>query len=92
MEVQVNRQDTKAKDFQVKLNLPTQKAFDYNYGMGDNRIRLNVPIKKDGVVFSTLSNLDLVIKIKDIATMEIEHIYIDRDSVYKLIKNVQGRT
>ena len=75
-----------------KLNLPTQKAFDYKYGMGDNWIRLNVPIKKDGVVFSTLSNLDLVIKIKDIATMEIEHIYIDRDSVYKLIKNVQGRT
>ena len=88
----MNRQDTKAKDFQVKLNLPTQKAFDYNYGMGDNRIRLNVPIKKDGVVFYNLSNLDLVIKIKDIATMEIEHIYIDRDSVYKLIKNVQGRT
>ena len=47
----MNRQDTKAKDFQVKLNLPTQKAFDYNYGMGDNRIRLIVPINKDGVVF-----------------------------------------
>ena len=91
MGVQVNRQDTKAKDFQVKLNLPTQKAFDYNYGMGDNRIRLNVPIKKDGVVFSTLSNLDLVIKIEDTTTMEIQSIYIERESVYKLIKEVQGR-
>ena len=87
----MNRQDTKAKDFQVKLNLPTQKAFDYNYGMGDNRIRLNVPIKKDGVVFSTLSNLDLVIKIEDTTTMEIQSIYIERESVYKLIKEVQGR-
>ena len=87
----MNRQDTKAKDFQVKLNLPTQKAFDYNYGMGDNRIRLNVPIKKDGVVFSTLSNLDLVIKIEDTTTMEIQSIFIERESVYKLIKEVQGR-
>ena len=58
----MNHQDTKAKDFQIKFgNLPTKLAFNYNYGMTNNSIRLSVPIKKDGVVFSTLSNLDLVI-------------------------------
>ena len=43
------------------------------------------------VVFSTLSNLDLIVKIKDTATMEIESIFIERESVYELIKEVQGR-
>ena len=88
----MNHQDTKAKDFQIKFgNLPTKLAFNYNYGMTNNSIRLSVPIKKDGVVFSTLSNLDLVIKIEDTTTMEIQSIYIERESVYKLIKEVQGR-
>ncbi len=88
----MNHQDTKAKDFQIKFgNLPTQKAFDYNYSMQNNNIKLNVPIKKEGVVFSTLSNLDLVIKIKNISTMEIESMYIDRESVYRIVKELQGR-
>ena len=88
----MNRQDTKAKDFQIKFgNLTTQMAFDYSYSMNNNSIKLKVPIKKDGVVFSTLSNLDLVIKIKDTTIMEIENIFIDRESVYELIKEVQGR-
>jgi|TARA_R110002012_G_scaffold96712_2_gene232984 hypothetical protein len=88
----MNRQDTQAKDFQIKFgNLTTQMAFDYNYSMNNNSIKLKVPIKKDGVVFSTLSNLDLIVKIKDITTMEIESIFIDRESVYELIKEVQGR-
>ena len=51
----MNRQDTQAKDFQIKFgNLTTQMAFDYNYSMNNNSIKLKVPIKKDGVVFSTL--------------------------------------
>tara|TARA_R100000541_G_C1841934_1_gene76091 strand:- start:64 stop:354 length:291 start_codon:yes stop_codon:yes gene_type:complete len=88
----MNRQDTQAKDFQIKFgNLTTQMAFDYNYSMNNNSIKLNIPIKKDGVVFSTLSNLNLIVKIKDITTMEIESIFIDRESVYELIKEVQGR-
>ena len=91
----MNRQDTQAKDFQIKFgNLTTQMAFDYNYSMNNNSIKLNIPIletNKDGVVFSTLSNLNLIVKIKDITTMEIESIFIDRESVYELIKEVQGR-
>ena len=88
----MNRPDPHAHAFQIKFgNLTTQMAFDYNYSMNNNSIKLKVPIKKDGIVFSTLSNLDLIVKIKDITTMEIESIFIDRESVYELIKEVQGR-
>ena len=81
----MNHQDTKAKDFPIKFgNLPTKLAFNYNYGMTNNSIRLSVPIKKDGVVFSTLSNLDLVIKIEDNLQKEEEAKEKDCETYRKL--------
>ena len=91
MGVQVNRQDTKAKDFQVKLNLPAREAFHYGYSMSNNHISLNVPVKKKENTFSTLTNVKLMIEVHDVMKMDIKEIFIDRESLLELVKELQGR-
>lgn len=93
MGVQVNRQDTKAKDFQVKLNLPAKQAIDYQYGMQNNNIKLKIPLKTehDEVTVGNNYMLDLNIKIKDTNTMDIDMMYIDIRSVLEVLKHLQGR-
>ena len=83
----MNHKNTKPMDYQAKLTLPVKRAFDYRYGMQDSRISLTVPVKKVGNTFSTLSNVHLLIEVG----MRITNMYIDRESIYELIKEIQGR-
>ena len=90
----MNHKNTKPMDYQAKLTLPVKRAFDYRYGMQDSRISLTVPVKKVGNSFSTLSNVHLLIEVDDVLNtdgMRITNMYIDRESIYELIKEIQGR-
>ena len=88
----MNRQDTKAKDFQVKLNLPTQQAIDYQYGMQNNNIKLKIPLKTEHDLEKVENyKLDLNIKIKDTNTMDIDMMYVDIKSLLEVLKHLQGR-
>ena len=51
-------------------------------------------VKKVGNTFSTLSNVHLLIEVDDVLNtdgMRITNMYIDRESIYELIKEIQGR-
>ena len=41
----MNHKNTKPMDYQTKLNLPVSLAMNYQYGMQNSIISLNVPIK-----------------------------------------------
>ena len=76
----MNHKGTKPMDYQTKLNLPVPLAMNYQYGMQNSIIGLNVPIKETDI------KLKLNIKINDIFKMDIAEICIDRDSFDKEIK------
>ena len=76
----MNHKNTKPMDFQTKLNLPVPLAMNYQYGMQNSIIGLNVPIKETDI------KLKLNIKINDIFKMDIAEICIDRDSFDKEVK------
>ena len=77
----MNHKNTKPMDYQTKLNLPVSLAMNYQYGMQNSVISLNVPIKETDI------KLKLNIKINDIFKMDIAEICIDRDSFEKEVKN-----
>ena len=76
----MNHKGTKPMDYQTKLNLPVSLAMNYQYGMQNSIIGLNVPIKETDI------KLKLNIKINDIFKMDIAEICIDRDSFDKEVK------
>ena len=76
----MNHENTKPMDYQTKLNLPVPLAMNYQYGMQNSIIGLNVPIKETDI------KLKLNIKINDIFKMDIAEICIDRDSFDKEVK------
>tara|TARA_R100001082_G_C4339300_1_gene149364 strand:- start:461 stop:730 length:270 start_codon:yes stop_codon:yes gene_type:complete len=76
----MNHKNTKPMDYQTKLNLPVPLAMNYQYGMQNSIIGLNVPIKETDI------KLKLNIKINDIFKMDIAEICIDRDSFDKEVK------
>ena len=86
----MNHKNTKPMDYQTKLNLPVPLAMNYQYGMQNSIIGLNVPIKdmvNDFKLTETDIKLKLNIKINDIFKMDIAEICIDRDSFEKEVKN-----
>ena len=89
----MNHKNTKAMDFQAKLNLPVKKAFEYKYGMQNSKISLTIPIKKVEHTFSTLANVELIIEVKDLTSggFTIDNLFIEIDSFSHAIKKLQGR-
>ncbi len=57
-------------DFQTKLNLPVPVAMNYQYGLLNNVIHMNVPIE------NTDSTVELNIEINNIMKMDIKKIFI----------------
>jgi len=66
----VNHKNTKPMDFQTKLNLPVPVAMNYQYGLLNNVIHMNVPIE------NTDSTVELNIEINNIMKMDIKKIFI----------------
>ena len=67
-------------DYQTSLNLPVSQSFEYGYGLLNNVIRLNIPVK------NTDLKLKLNITIGDIFKMDIKEISIDQDSFETEVK------
>ena len=67
-------------DYQTSLNLPVSQSFEYGYGLLNNVIHLDIPVK----------NIDLKLKlnitINDIMKMDIAEISIDQDSFETEVK------
>ena len=59
----MNHKNTKPMDYQTKLNLPVSLAMNYQYGMQNSIISLNVPIK-DMVNDFKLTETDIKLKLK----------------------------
>ena len=88
----MNHQNTKAMDFQIKLNLPVKQAFEYKYSMQNNKIYLTVPVKRKENSFSTPFNVDLTIEVSNHETgFSMNNISIDMESFTNAIKKLQGR-
>jgi hypothetical protein len=66
----MNHQNTKPMDYQTKLNLPVPVAMNYQYGLLNNVIHMNVPIE------NTDSTVELNIEINNIMKMDIKKIFI----------------
>ena len=66
----MNHKNTKPMDFQTKLNLPVPVAMNYQYGLLNNIIHMNVPIE------NTDSTVELNIEVNDIMKMDIKKISI----------------
>ena len=66
----MNHKNTKPMDFQTKLNLPGPVAMNYQYGLLNNVIHMNVPIE------NTDSTVELNIEINNIMKMDIKKIFI----------------
>ena len=66
----MNHKNTKPMDFQTKLNLPVPVAMNYQYGLLNNVIHMNVPIE------NTDSTVELNIEINNIIKMDIKKIFI----------------
>ena len=66
----MNHKNTKPMDFQTKLNLPVPVAMNYQYGLLNNVIHMNVPIE------NTDSTVELNIEINNIMKMDIKKIFI----------------
>jgi hypothetical protein len=79
----MNRQGTKAKNFQAKLNLPVKQASKYKYSLNNNIITLQVPLK--GVENKPKYFIDLKIKINNTESMAIDEIFIDMQSFLDLL-------
>ena len=67
-------------DYQTSLNLPVSQSLEYGYGLLNNVIRLNIPVK------NTDLKLKLNITIGDIFKMDIKEISIDQDSFETEVK------
>ena len=86
----MNHKNTKAMDFQAKLNLPVKQAFEYKYGMQNSKISLTIPIKKEKI---ELANVELIVEVKDLTSggFTIDNLFIEIDSFSHAIKKLQGR-
>ena len=71
--------------YQTNFYLPIKEAMQYQYGMLDSKISLNIPIE------NTELKLKLDIKVSDIFSMSINKMSIDKDSFDNTIKQLQGR-
>ena len=71
--------------YQTNFYLPVKEAMQYQYGMLDSKISLNIPIE------NTELKLKLDIKVSDIFSMSINKMSIDKDSFNNTIKQLQGR-
>ena len=67
-------------DYQTSLNLPVSQSLEYGYGLLNNVIRLNIPVK------NTDLKLKLNITIGDIFKMDIKEISINQDSFETEVK------
>ena len=67
-------------DYQTSLNLPVSQSLEYGYGLLNNVIRLNIPVK------NTDLKLKLNITIGDIFKMDIKEISIAQDSFETEVK------
>ena len=91
----MNHQDTKAKDFQIKFNLPVKQAFEYKYSMQNNKIHLTVPVKREEEatpVEERHVNVDLTIEVSNHETgFSMDNLSINMESFTNAIKKLQGR-
>jgi len=67
-------------DYQTSLNLPVAQSFEYGYGLLNNVIHLNIPVK------NTDMKIQLNITVNDIFKMDIAEISIDQDSFETEVK------
>jgi len=71
--------------YQSKFILPKKQAMDYQYGMLNNIIHVNIPIE------NTDLKIELNIEIDDIMKMDIKKMFITNESFNNTIKQLQGR-
>ena len=71
--------------YQSKFHLPKKQAMDYQYGMLNNIIHVNIPIE------NTDLKIELNIEIDDIMKMDIKKMFITNESFNNTIKQLQGR-
>lgn len=71
--------------YQSKFHLPKKQAMDYQYGMLNNVIHVNIPIE------NTDLKIELNIEIDDIMKMDIKKMFITNESFNNTIKQLQGR-
>tara|TARA_R100000008_G_C3584167_1_gene170839 strand:+ start:2186 stop:2419 length:234 start_codon:yes stop_codon:yes gene_type:complete len=71
--------------YHTNFYLSKKEAMQYQYGMLNNKISLNIPIE------NTELKLKLDIKVSDIFSMNINKMSIDKDSFENTIKQLQGR-
>ena len=67
-------------DYQTSLNLPVSQSLEYGYGLLNNVIRLNIPVKNTNI------KVQLNITVNDIFKMDIAEISIDQDSFETEVK------
>ena len=72
-------------NYQSKFHLPKKQAMDYQYGMLNNIIHVNIPIE------NTDLKIELNIEIDDIMKMDIKKMFITNESFNNTIKQLQGR-
>ena len=72
-------------NYQSKFHLPKKQAMDYQYGMLNNVIHVNIPIE------NTDLKIELNIEIDDIMKMDIKKMFITNESFNNTIKQLQGR-
>ena len=81
----MNNKNTKPITYQTSFYLPKKQAMDYQYGMLNNIIHVNIPIE------NTDLKIELNIEIDDIMKMDIKKIFITNESFNNTIKQLQGR-
>ena len=73
--------------YMANLHLPQKQGFEYGYGLVNNVIHLDIPVKNFGSLTNTTDlKLRLNIIINDIFKMDIAEISIDQDSFETEVK------
>ena len=75
----------KQLDYQTSFVLPVDTARKYQYGLINNIVRMNVPVK------NTNLKLELNIEIKNVFGGDIKNISITEETFTNAIKKLQGR-
>ena len=70
----------KPLDYQTILKLPVKESFKYGYGLLNNVIHLDIPVKNTNI------KVQLNITVNDIFKMDIAEISIDQDSFETEVK------
>ena len=77
----------KPLDCQTTLKLPVKESLEYGYGLLNNVIHLDIPVKNLGSLTNTTDlKLRLNIIINDIMKMDIKEISIDQNSFETEVK------